>query len=115
MLISFWTKGFLSSIQDDESLKLRALAVPLILDEMRLNSISLLYNSLERMSTVNVHSSGMTLCCVPACMMVVVIFTGPKSGDDFSVFGRECIVLISSIAKSIALMPSLRAACPARP
>ena len=45
---------------------------------------SLVYNPLERISTTKRQVSGTTLCCVPACIIVVVIFTLPKKGDTCS-------------------------------
>ena len=66
------------------------------------------------MSMVKWHLSGITLCCVPACMTVVVAFTGPSSSDTFSnlYFLSQ---LISSIAIYIAFIPSFLAACPDNP
>ena len=57
---------------------------------------SFVYNSFERTSTTMRHSSGMTLCCVPALTTVSVMRVAPRKGDTFAKLWRLIHCMSSS-------------------
>ena len=72
------TNGCCKSVRVELRRKLRAFISQPTCDLISSNSFSLGYNSFVRISTVNSQRSGTTLCCVPAWIIVTLIFTGPR-------------------------------------
>ena len=77
------TIGWESGVDDDDNLKERAFTSQLTCRCMMSKTSSLVYLSFVLMSMTILHSSGTTLCCVPAFITVSVIFVGPSSSDIF--------------------------------
>ena len=72
------TKGWSRAMDDDFKRKERAFTSLCTCERMMENTSSLVYSSLVRTSMTARHTSGTTLCCVPALSTVTLISVGPS-------------------------------------